>query len=88
MFQSPPAAVSSCLYPPYLRLLPSLVFVDLVVVIAEMSSTTHGPLTLLHENGLSYNALGPFHPPVQVMLLSSSAMLCMSLVVMPLMGPT
>ena len=42
--------------------------------------TTLGRLTLRHENGLSYNALGQFRLPVPVMLLSWSTMLCMSLV--------
>jgi hypothetical protein len=41
--------------------------------------TTLGHSTFRHENGLSYNALGPFRLPVPVMLLSSSTMLCMSL---------
>ena len=59
---------------------PYIVFVDLVVVTTRMSLTTLGRLTFQLENGLSYNALGPFHPPVQVMLLSSLVMLCMSLV--------
>jgi hypothetical protein len=54
--------------------------VDLVVVAAHISLTTLGRLTFRLENGLSYNALAPFHPPVKAMLLSSSVMLCMSLV--------
>jgi hypothetical protein len=52
----------------------------LVVVTTNMSLTTLGRLTFRHENGLSFNALGPFCTPVEVMLLSSSMMLCMSLV--------
>ena len=66
----------------YLRLLPSLYcFEDLVVVATtHMTIMTLGRFTFRHENGLSYNALGPFHPPVQVMLQLSSMMLCMYLV--------
>jgi hypothetical protein len=45
-----------------------------------MTLTTLGRLTFRHENGLNYNALGPFRPPVHTMLLSSSMVLCMSLV--------
>jgi hypothetical protein len=40
---------------------------------------TLGRSIFRRENGLSYNALGPFRLPVEVMLLSSSMMLCMSL---------
>jgi hypothetical protein len=41
--------------------------------------------SLRHENGLSYNAaLCPFHLPAQAMLPSSSTMLCMCLVGLPL----
>ena len=79
----------------FVSLLPSpssliIMFVDLVVVATHMTLTTLGRLTFRHENGLSYNALGPgpFHPPVQVMLLSSSMMLCMSLVGLPPIEPT
>jgi hypothetical protein len=50
---------------------------------ATITITTLGRLTFRHENGLSYNALGPFRLPVQVMLLSLSIMLCMSLVGTP-----
>jgi hypothetical protein len=39
-----------------------------------MALTILGRLTFQLENGLSYNALGPFHPPAQVMLLPSSMM--------------
>jgi hypothetical protein len=68
----------------YSRLLPSLqCFVDLV----GMTLTILGRLTFRHENGLSYNALDPFHPPVQAMMLSSLIMLCMSLVGLPPMEP-
>jgi len=52
-----------------------------------MIITTLGRLTFRHENGLSYNALGQFRLPVQVMLLSSSMMLCMSLVDSPWTKP-
>ena len=45
--------------------------------------TTLGRLMFRHENGLSYNALDPFHPLDQVTLLSSLVMLCMSLVGLP-----
>ena len=41
---------------------------------------TLGRSTFRPENGLSYNALGPFRLPVLVMLLSSLMMSCMSLV--------
>ena len=51
------------------------------------SLTTLGHLMFLHENGLSYNALGPFHPLAQVMPLSSLVMLCMSLVGLPPIEP-
>ena len=50
---------------------------------ADISITTLGPLILRRENGLSYNALGPFRLPVPIMLLSLSMMLCMSLVGSP-----
>jgi hypothetical protein len=73
--------LSSPFYPYY------NVFVDLVVVTTRMSLTTLGRLTHQHENGLSYNAPGPFHPPAQVTLPSSSMMLCMYLVGMPWMEP-
>jgi hypothetical protein len=63
-------------------------FVDLVVVGTHMTLTTLGRLTFRHENGLSYYALGPFHPPVQPMLLSSSMILCMSLVGVHTMKPS
>jgi hypothetical protein len=46
----------------------------------DITTMTPGRLTFRHENGLSYNALDPFRLPVAVMLLSSSMMLCMSLV--------
>ena len=49
--------------------------------------TTLGRLMFQHENGLSYNALGPFHPLAQVMPLSSLVMLCMSLVGGPPIEP-
>ena len=45
-------------------------FVDSVVLPAEMTITTLGRLTFRRENGLSYNALGPFRLPVPIMLLS------------------
>jgi hypothetical protein len=37
----------------------------------DIPVTTLGRSTFRHENGLSYNALGPFRLPVLVMLLSS-----------------
>jgi len=46
----------------------------------NITATTLGRSIFRHENGLSYNALGPFRLPVTIMLLSSSMMLCMSLV--------
>jgi hypothetical protein len=46
----------------------------------NVTITTLGRLTFRRENGLSYNALGPFRLPVEDMLLSSSMILCMSLV--------
>ena len=55
-------------------------FVDLVVVTNQIALTTLGRLTFRHENGLNYNALGPFRPPVELMLLSSSIVLCTFLV--------
>ena len=51
-----------------------------MVVITHIGITTLGRLTFRHENGLSYNALGPFHLLVQAMGLSLLMMLCMSLV--------
>jgi len=42
--------------------------------------TTLGRLTFRRENGVSYNALGPFRLPVEIILWSLSMMLCMSLV--------
>jgi hypothetical protein len=48
-----------------------------------ISIMTLGRLIFRRENGLSYNALGPFRLPVAVMLLSSLMMLCMSLVGTP-----
>ena len=51
------------------------------------SLTTLGRLIFLHENGLSYNALGPFHPLAQLMPLSSLVMLCMSSVGFPTIKP-
>ena len=50
---------------------------------ANITITTPGHLTFRRENGLSFNALGPFRLPVPVMLLSSSMMLCMPLVGIP-----
>jgi hypothetical protein len=41
---------------------------------------TLGRLIFRRENGLSYNALGPFRLPVAVILLPLLMMLCMSLV--------
>ena len=69
----------------FVSLLPSLIFslsyfVDLVVVATHMTLTTLGLLIFRHKNGPSYNAPGLFPAPVQVMLLSSSVMLYMSLV--------
>jgi hypothetical protein len=49
-------------------------------VIVNITITTLGRSIFRRESGLSYNALGPFHLPVEAMLLSSSMMLCMSLV--------
>jgi len=46
----------------------------------NITLTTLGRLTFRRENGLSYNALGPFRLPVEVTLLSLSMTLCMSLV--------
>jgi hypothetical protein len=54
---------------------------------ADVTLTTLGRLIFQRENGLSYNVLGPFRPPVQSMLLSSSMMLCTSLVELPTMEP-
>ena len=77
----------------FVPLLPSpspliiIFFVDLVVMTVDISLTTLGRLTFLRENGPSYNALGPFRPPVKHMLLSSSIMLCMSLVGVTPMKP-
>ena len=59
----------------------------MVVVTVDNTLTTLGRLTFLRENGPSYNALGPFRPPVDIMLLSSSIMLCMSLVGLATMEP-
>jgi hypothetical protein len=59
-----------------------------VVIRAHKSLTTLGRLTFPHENGLSYNALGPFHPPLNVMLLSSSIMSCMYMAGEPLAKPS
>ena len=66
---------------------PPQCFVDLVVL-AYFSIMTLGRLTSRHKNGLSCNALGPFHPPVQVMWLFSSMILCMYMVGIPLVEPT
>ena len=55
-------------------------FVDSVVMATDVTITTLGHLIFRHENGLSYNVLGPFLLVAQVMLLSSSMVLCMSLV--------
>jgi hypothetical protein len=63
-------------------------FTDLVDVAADVTLTTPGRLTFRRENGLSYNALGPFQFLVEVMLLSLSTMLCMYMVGVPLMEPT
>jgi hypothetical protein len=49
----------------------------------NITITTLGHLTFRRENGPSYNALGPFHLPVKVMLLSLSMILCMYLVGSP-----
>jgi hypothetical protein len=57
----------------------------MVVMTANMNLATLGHLTFRHENGLRYNAMGPFRTPVNVMLLSSSAMLFMYLVGIPAM---
>jgi hypothetical protein len=46
----------------------------------NISIMTLGRLRFRRENGLNYNALGPFHLPVSLMLLSLSMMLCTSLV--------
>ena len=59
-------------------------FVDLVGVRTNTFLTILGRLTFRHENGLSYNVLGPFHHPVQVMPLFSSMILCMYMVGIPL----
>src|SRR6266446_7263244 len=89
MFRLPTVTVSLCSYLSHPRPLPSLkCLVDLVVVTTHVGITTHGHLTFRHENGLSYNARGPFRLPVQVMLLSSSMMLYMSSVGMPSVKPT
>ncbi len=77
----------------FASLLPSpsplnICFVDLVVVPAHKSLMTLGRLTFRHEYGISYNALGPFHPPVQLMLLSLSMVLRMYMVGVPLVEPT
>ena len=61
-----------------------MMFVDLVVVSAHVSLMTLGRLTFRHENGLSYNAPGPFYLPLKVMLLSSSIISCMYMVGAPL----
>ena len=63
------------LYPRYNFLLDSV-----VTMTTNMTVTTLGRLTFRRENGRSYNALGPFRLPVEIMLLSLSMMLCMSLV--------
>jgi hypothetical protein len=63
-------------------------FVDLVGVRTNTSLTILGRLTFRHENGLSYNVLGPFHHPVQVMPLFSSMILCMYMVGIPLVEPS
>ena len=46
----------------------------------DITITILGRSTFRHENGLSYNALGPFRLLVPVMQLSSSMILCISLV--------
>jgi hypothetical protein len=51
--------------------------------VTNISITTLGHLTFRRGNGPSYNVLGPFRLPVSVMLLSSSMILCMSLVGSP-----
>ena len=51
-----------------------------MVIITNSIITTLGRLTFRRENGLSYNALGPFRLLVELMLLSLSMMLCMSMV--------
>ncbi len=53
----------------------------------HITLTTLGRLTFRYENGLSYNAQGPFRLPVHIMLLSSSMMLCMYLVGLPTLEP-
>jgi len=49
-------------------------------MMANITLTTLGRLTLRHENGLSYNVLGPFRLPVAIMLQFLSMVLYMSLV--------
>jgi hypothetical protein len=55
-------------------------FVGSVVLMEDITLTTLGRLAFQHENGLSYNVLGAFRLPVDVMLLPLSMVLCMSLV--------
>ena len=72
------------MFVPRIRSLPSLIFfVDSVVQATNITITTPGRWTFRHENGLSYNALGPFLLPVQDMLQSLSMMSFMSLVGSP-----
>jgi hypothetical protein len=52
----------------------------MATTIMTITTLASGRLTFRRENGLSYNALGPFRLPVEIMLLSLSMMLCMSLV--------
>ena len=61
------------------------VFVDSVVQATDRTITTLGHSTFRRENGRSCNAQGPFRLPVQVMPLSLSMVLCMSLVGSPRM---
>jgi hypothetical protein len=68
-------SLTFALYPRYF-----ILFVDSVVMATNITITTLGRSTFRRENGLSYNALGPFRLPVEVMLQSLSMMLCMSLV--------
>ena len=63
-----------------LCLSPRCYSLDSVVLHMNFTVTTLGHLTFQRKNGLSYNALVPFRLPVEVMLLSLSTMLCMSLV--------
>ncbi|SRR6266436_3227462 len=56
--------------------------------VSKCQMTKCSYLTFRHENGLSYNAQDPFRLPVEVMLQSSSMMLCMSSVGVPSMEPT